>query len=268
MYSDPATLDDIEFLVSSPNRLKVFDVIRTAPRPRHEISERIDASRVTLSRILRDLENRRWIERSGGEYDTTPRGEVVASEVAQLFANLEALDGLEDALPWLPIELFDFDLACLTDATVVTSTKRNLTAAITRTATHVREATRVRNIARGISAEVIEAYLKAAQHDDRSLETILCSSVFDTIRDDVTLKAQLRAMLESDQITVRRYDGQEHPIILTVADDFVLMCGQSNPQSPPDVLETADESIRAWADRFIDGISAEATTVTSDAFTV
>ncbi|WP_096391425.1 hypothetical protein [Halopenitus persicus] len=111
MYSNKTTLADVEFLVSSPNRLDVFDAVRTAPRPRHELRERIDASRVTLSRILRDLEDRKWIERNDGEYSPTPRGEIVTREVAQLFANLEALDGLEAALLWLPVELFDFDLA-------------------------------------------------------------------------------------------------------------------------------------------------------------
>ena len=267
MYSDPSTLDDVAFLVSSPNRLDVFGAIRTTPRPRHVLRERTDASRVTLSRILGDLEARGWIERRAGEYTLTPRGTVVQREVAQLFANLEALDGLEDSLPWLPVESFDFDLACLTDATVVTSTERNVTAAITHMATCVREATRVRNVARGISAEVVAAYLEAATHEDRSLETILCSSVFETIRDDATLQEQLHAMLASDRITVRRYDGPEPPIILTVADDVVHMCGQSNPKSPPESLETSNDRVRRWAVSYIDDIRARATPVPLDAFT-
>ena len=267
MYSDPSTLDDIEFLVSSPNRLDVFDAVRLAPQPRHQLREHTDASRVTLSRILSDLEDRHWIERRGGEYVPTPRGNVVSGEVAQLFANLEALDGLDDILSWLPVELFDFDLACLADATVLTSTERNLTAAITETVSCVREATYVQNVARGISAEVIEAYLEAATHDDRSLETILCGSVFDTIKDDEPLQAQLQGMLASDRITVRRFDGPDPPIILTIADDIVLMCGQSNPQSPPDALKTTNEAVYAWAESYIDGVRAAATPVTSNPFT-
>lgn len=267
MYSDPSTLDDIEFLVSSPNRLDVFDAIRTDPRPRHELRDLMEASRVTLSRILGDLEDRGWIERIDGEYTPTPEGAVVAAEVGQLFANLEAIDGLNGTLEWLPVDLFDFDLACLSDATVLSSTNRNLTAAITQTADRVREASHVRNVATGISAEVVDAYLEAATRPGRTLETVFYDTVFDTVRADPALHTQLEAMLESTHLTVHRYTGPEPPAMLTICDDVVVMCGQSDPRSPPEGLETTNDQVRAWAIAYFDGIRADARPITSDTFT-
>lgn len=259
MYSDPSALDDTEFLVSSPNRIDVFEAIRTGPRTRHELREMTDASRVTLSRILGDLEDRGWIERVEAEHAPTPKGAVVATEMAQLFANLEAINHIEGVLEWLPVDLFDFDLACLSDATVLSSTERNLTAAITHTATRVREASHVRNVATGVSSEVVEAYLHGATSNDRSLETIFHSSVFGTIQEDTTLRSQFHAMLGSDHITVHQYDGEEPPVMLTICDDIVIMCGQSNPRSPPEGLETSNERVRAWATAYFDEIRADTT---------
>lgn len=267
MYADSPLLADVEFLVSSPNRLDVFEALWQSPRPRHELQELTDASRVTLSRILRDLEAHGWIERTAGTYATTPKGAVVAAETEQLFANLAAIDTLEPVLGWLPVALFDFNLSALTDATILSSTKRNLTAAITHTATRVREATIVRNIATGISSEVIDAYLEGATHRDRSLETVLHASVFDSINDDATLQAQLRAMLEADRITVRRVDGEEPPIMLTLCDDSVIMCGRSDQRSPPEGLETSNADVRAWARSYFEELHADSTLLTADLFT-
>lgn len=267
MYSDESTLDDVEFLVSSPNRLDVFDAIRVASRPRHELRESTDASRVTLSRILGDLEDRGWIERIDGEYALTPEGSVVSGEVARTFANLEAIDALDATLEWLPVDLFDFDLACLSDATVLSSTKRDLTAAITHTATRVREASTVRNVATGISAEVVDAYLEAAERSDRSLETVLYDSVFDVVDGDEILQARLDSMVRADQITVYQLDGEEPPVMLTICDGVVVVCGQSDTQSPPEGLESTNETVRAWAESYFDEIRADATPVAPDAFT-
>lgn len=267
MYSDPSVLDDIEFLVSSSNRLDVFDAIRTTPRTRHELRERTDASRVTLSRILGDLEDRNWIARVDGRYESTPEGTIVATEVARLFANLDAVSELNGTLQWLPTEQFDFELGSLADASVITSTDRELTAAITHTADRVREASRVRNVATGISSEVVDAYLEAATHDDRSLETVVHASVFDVIEDDSGLRHRFQGMLDAETITVRRYDGDTPPIMLTICDDVVLMCGRSDERSPPEGVETSDHAVRSWADSYFETLRANAPRVERDAFT-
>lgn len=267
MYADPSVLDDVEFLVTSSNRLDVFDAIQTAPHERHELREHTDASRVTLSRILGDLEDRHWIVRVDGRYEPTPLGEVVATELTRLFANLDAVNRLNDTLRWLPVERFDFELRDLADATVVTSTDRELTAAITHTADRVRGATRVRNVATGISSEVVDAYLAAASHDDRSLETVFHESVFDVVEGDDGLRQQVQEMLEAENITVRRFDGDAPPIMLTICDDVVLVCGRSDERSPPEGVETSNDAVRAWAESYFETLRADATRVERTAFT-
>lgn len=267
MYSNSATLDDVEFLVGSANRLAVLDAISAVPRARHELREVTDASRVTLSRVLSDLEERNWIVRTGETYETTTEGAVVAAEFARLFANVEAIDGLADALGWLPVDEFDFELASLAEASLIASTDRDLTAAITHTADRVREATRVRNVATGISSEVADAYLEAAAHDDRSLETVVHASVFDAAAPDGETGRRLRAMVEAENLAVRRFDGAEPPVMLTVCDDVVLLCGRSDSRSPPEGVESTNGAVRAWADSYFESLRCEAKMVRADPFT-
>ncbi|HKJ60220.1 MAG TPA: hypothetical protein VKA37_13395 [Halobacteriales archaeon] len=266
MYSDPATLDDVRFLVRSPNRLVVFDAIRTGPRERNELRGVTDSSRVTLARILGDLEERGWIARGEDGYRSTPAGTVVAEEVARLFSNVEAAAALDGTLGWLPTDRFDFELSRLGDATVITPTDRDLTRPITWTARRVRESRDVRNVATGISAEVVDAYLDAAEEPDRSLVTVMHGRVFGLVEDDADLRGKVREMLDADAIDVYRYDGEQPPVMSTVCDDLVVLCGRPDPRSTPEGVETDDDAVREWAVSYFESVRAEADPVESDPF--
>ena len=266
MYSDPDTLDDVRFLVRSPNRLEVFDAIRTGPRERHELREVTDSSRVTLARILADLEERGWIVREEDGYRTTPAGAVVAGEVSRLFSNVEAAVALDGTLRWLPTDQFDFELSRLGGATVITPTDQDLTRPITWTARRVRESRHVRNVATGISSEVVDAYLEAAAGTDRSLVTVFHERVFGLVEDDADLRAKVEEMLDAEAIEVYRYDGERPPVMLTVCDEFVVLCGRPDPRSTPDGVETDDEAVREWAISYFDSIRTVADPVESDPF--
>lgn len=266
MHRDPDVLDEVEFLVRSANRLDLLAAIRDRPRTRRELRAVTDSSRVTLSRILGDLEDRGWIERVDGRYEPTPEGSVVAREVARLFDNLGTVENLGETLRWLPVEAFDFELARLADATVVTPTERDLTAPITRTARRVREARRVRNVATGVSAEVIDAYLADAEWD-RSCESVLHARVFDFVEGDPNLCRKLAELVAVDHVSVYRYDGEEPPVMLTVCDDVVVLCGRSDSRSSPEGVETDDPAVRAWATDAFESYRENAEPVDTGAFT-
>lgn len=52
-----SSLEAVEYLARSPSRVKILDLIRNAPRTRDELKEATDVSRVTLTRILNELED-------------------------------------------------------------------------------------------------------------------------------------------------------------------------------------------------------------------
>lgn len=267
MSPDAPPADDVRFLLRSANRLDVLSAVHDAPRTRHELREATGSSRVTVSRILGDLEERSWVDRVGDRYEATARGSVVAREVTRTFENLAAVDTLGETLSWLPVERFDFELSRLADATVVTPTERDLTATVTLVSTRVREAERVRNVAPGISAEVVDAYLESARREGHRLETVLGAPVVELAREDPDLRGRVAELCETDRVTVRRYDGDEATTLVTICDDVVLFCGQPEGGSVPQAVETTDEAVREWAASHVDAIWSAARPLEFAAFT-
>lgn len=146
-----AALDDIASLANSENRVAVFGTLVEASRSRDEVREQVDASRVTVARILRELEARGWIEHSGNEYAVTPRGEWVCEEVTRLIEEMEAEQRLREPLQWFPSDLLTFDVQCLRDAELILLDGSDTTAVVRRIVEFHRSGERVRGISPGES---------------------------------------------------------------------------------------------------------------------
>lgn len=262
-----SSLDDVAFLASSPNRVEVLDFIGTAPRTRDELKESIDVSRVTLSRILSELEERSWIERANHRYETTPRGAFVAAEFMQLLANMDAAEELDDVLAWLPTDLFGFDIECLRDAEIVTPSQSDHTAAIRRVAGAAHDADWVHATATGVSREVIDAFRDLTIDRGGSLELILSAEAVDVVRTDAGLRHQFRGVLESGRATVYRYDGDDPVLMVLVTNDDVLLCGHDEEGPPPGTIETTDGMVRKWATSYFESLRASARPLGIEAFT-
>jgi hypothetical protein len=57
-------LEDIAYLCRSANRVTILDALTEGPYSRRELANQTDASRTTLDRIVNELEERRWVERT------------------------------------------------------------------------------------------------------------------------------------------------------------------------------------------------------------
>ena len=113
-----ATLDDVEFLVSSAHRVGVLEVLADSPCDRNGLREATGASSPTVGRILSDFEDRHWIERSGRTYRLTGLGEFVADRLEGFLDAMTVEQRLRDVAPWLPYELDGFSVDLLSDAVV------------------------------------------------------------------------------------------------------------------------------------------------------
>lgn len=80
------SLEDVEFLARSESRVAVLVALGDGSRTHDELGNVVNASRVTLDRILNNLEDRGWIVRSDGRYESTPRGAFVASEFGRFLS--------------------------------------------------------------------------------------------------------------------------------------------------------------------------------------
>jgi predicted transcriptional regulator len=262
-----SSLDDVAFLASSPNRVEVLSLIQTAPRKRDDLKEATDVSRVTLSRILSELEERGWITRTNHQYEPTPRGSFVAEEFTQLLENMDAALELDDELAWLPVEKFGFDLDCLRDAEIVTPSHSDHTAAIRRVSAAARDAEWVKGTATGVSRDVLDAIRDLTVEREGSLEFVLTPEAVAVIRTDAGLRHRFHDVLESGRATVYRYDGDEPILMVLMTNVSVLLCGHDEEGPPPGTVETVHESVQSWATAYFASRRADSRELGVEAFT-
>lgn len=257
-----AQIEPVEYLARSPSRLTVLQSINEERRSRRELKELTDISRVTLSRVLSNFEERGWIARTSGDYEITAEGAFVATELTRLIGNMRTLEHLDGAMAWLPVEAFDFDLACLANADVATADWGNHTAQIRAVADTIYGADRIVATASGVSHDVVAALRDVTVDGDASLEVMFDDTAVDIVAGDPELRQLHREMLDSGDVDVLRYDGDRVPLLmLTVCDDTVILCGHDEDGPPPGTLETTDETVRAWAEGYFDSIREESSPI-------
>ena len=261
-----SSLDHVEFLARSESRIRVLDAIHEQPRTRNELKELTDISRFTLSRTLADFEDRGWIERVGKRYETTGKGAVIAAEFETLLANLDMAETLDGALEWLQVEKFDFDLARLEDAEVITPSQSDHTAHMRRPAALFERSDRIRTIATGVAYENIEAIRKATVEGDLQFTGILDADSFKAVRAESELADAIVDILTADGTEMFHYDGEDTLVMLIIGDDAVQMCGHHEDDPAPGTIETANLDIRSWAESYFASVRAEATPIEPETF--
>lgn len=267
MYAGSDRLNDVEFLIRSTNRLDVLEAVQDGPRDRSDLRSETDFSRVTLSRILGDLTDRGWVTRRNGLYEITAEGEIVAAEVGRLFANLDVVDRLDETLQWLPTDRFDFELHRLADAEVMLPREHDLTAQIRWVEGRIQTTDRIRSVGTWVAAEILETVVESTVNGGCRFECVLVGDVVDHIREDPDLRESARALLESDEASLSRYDGDDAEITLSILSNGVLLCGQQDARAFPEAVATTDEAVVEWATERFESLRAEATPVDPGVFT-
>lgn len=263
---DPTRLDDVTFLTRSEHRIAVLDAVAETPRARHELRELTGASRVTVNRILDDLEDRGWIIRQNGRCEATAKGAFVADEVTGLVSNLAVSEELDDALQWVPTEAFDFDLTHLQDAEVFRKTDwEDHTETIRRITDLVNRTSRIWGTAVGFSHEVVNAIRETTTEGAASFEVVIEESALDMIRNDSSLRHSFHEMLKSENTSIARHTGQDSLHMVMVFDQTVMVCGKPSGEGPrPGWIRTDDDTVRSWARVYFESALDDSTPITVD----
>jgi predicted transcriptional regulator len=112
-------LEDIAYLSRSANRVVILDGLTEGQYSRGTLANRTGVSRTTLDRIVNELEERGWIERTTeGDYSATAHGRLLMRRFGPFLESVEALHRLDDALTWLPADDLDIGLEHFSDAVV------------------------------------------------------------------------------------------------------------------------------------------------------
>jgi predicted transcriptional regulator len=240
-----AALDDIAFLANSENRVAVFELLVEDPRSRDEVRDQIDASRVTVARVFRELDERRWIEQSGRTYEVTPLGEWIYDEFTRLVGAIEAEHRLRDPFQWLPSEVVTFDVQCLRDADIHILDGSDTTAVIRWIVDFHRSGERVRGVTRGVAPMSIENQWELTVHGDTTVELVLTPAALDVIRNHPPTARKICEMLDAENACYSVHE--DVPISVGIVDGAVGIILTDEQGVLKGRLLTTDETVHEWA---------------------
>lgn len=257
---------DIAFLANSENRVAVLGCLRKGPHSRHVIMEKTDVSRVTLGRILDELENRHWIVQNGHVCDITPLGEWVADEFGTLCETIEAEQRLRHVYRWFPEPGFDFDIRCLADADITLISRADASAPITRLIQQFDIGGRFCAFSFAITSQFLEACWRHVMDGSVTWEWVFTEDVLEVLTDSQTMARQSREMLESGRAEYRLFDGSI-PYVVIISNEMVNLRLADDDGAATALIQSDDADVRTWAESRFDAYWNDATPVGTEVFT-
>lgn len=255
--TDPS-FEAIEFLARSKNRVTVLEVLAGGAMEQYDLEDATGVTRPTLSRILDDFESRGWTVSSGRRYELTQLGGYITEEFTDFLGRMRVDGKLGDVVQWLPNQEFDFDLACLTTAEVVHPQKTDASAPTTHIVRRLEAADRVQVMSYTLLPEAFRVCREKAVHGNQELEVVFDTETIATLATDQRNIDQAREMLETGRVAF--YQSQRPvPYVLVIPDDeVVVVCLTGEDGEPRAVIDTDDETVRAWAQSIFEAFRDDA----------
>lgn len=249
-------LEAVAYVARSPNRIRVLEALGEGPHTRRELGDLTGASRSTISRTLSDLEDHRWIERSGDHYLATPLGRLVSEGISPLVETMETVEALHDVAHLLPADA-DIDLRAFVDATIATPDSVDPTAHMDRGFEHIATADRFEILANTAIPRFIAEAVTRLRHEDFSFTAVVPAEFVRELAPDSTILTGLGDIVDSGG-AVRLVNGEiDHNV--AVADDVVVLWLCDDAGTHQGLLVTENRRVREWATALIDRHDAHAT---------
>lgn len=261
-----SAVDDIAFLANSGNRVAVLRSLADGPHSRHVIMERTDVSRVTLGRILDELEDRHWIVQSGQVCAVTPLGAWVIEEFTAFSKTIEAERNLRQVYRWFPEPGFGFDIRCLAGADITLVSRADASAPISQLIQQFEVGGPLRAFSFAITSQFLEACWRHVMDGAVTWKWVFTSEVLNVLKKSPKMARQSREMLESGRAEYRQYEDSI-PYVVIISTEMVNLRLADEDGAATALIQSDHEDVRAWADSTFDTYWEDGTTVTGEAFT-
>lgn len=259
--SDP----DIAFLANSDNRVAILESLRDGPHSRHVLEEQTGVSRVTLGRILDDLEDRRWITQEGQVCDITVLGDWVVEEYLAFSELMDAERRLREVVRWFPEADYGFHIGRLADADITVVSRADASAPLSRHVRLFEDGGRYRSFSFAITRLFLESCHQHVTDGTITFEWVFTPEVLDVLRGDPRLASHSAEMLETGRVEYRRSD-EDIPYIVLLSEESVNLRLADDDGSPTALIQSDDEAVRTWAEATFEDYWEDATPVTVDEF--
>lgn len=259
-------LEDIAFLANSENRVAVLKSLCDGPHARHVLMEMTDVSRVTLGRILDELEQRGWITRHGQICDVTPIGAWVCEEFDAFEQRMAAENELRAVSQWLPEAGYEFHISCLAGSEITHVTREDATAPIARLMQHFAVGGRMRAFSFAITAPFLQACHGHILDGDITWEWVFTPAVRRVLAADAEMSRYSREMLTSGGATYREFDG-EIPHVVVISSELINLRLADDDGAATALIQVNHPEVREWAERTFEAYWDAAAPIGVEAFT-
>ncbi|GGM68928.1 putative transcriptional regulator [Halarchaeum rubridurum] len=242
-------VETVAFLARSEHRVHVLELLADGTRTRETLLTATGVARVTLSRILGDLEERGWIEKDGNEYALTEYGGLVYDDLARLLGTVSLGESYPDIVGHLPTEWFGFDARHLAEGSLVADEHADPLAAARTVANAVRGADTVRALVGSFVSLPLYAYAEAMRTgDEPDAEIVFGGGTESVVRDDDGIADCVRA-IEANAGTHVYYSVEEpFPCNVDLVDDETVYLSLPRERGGGfDVIECDHPAVREWA---------------------
>jgi predicted transcriptional regulator len=247
---------DIDEFVGLTRRWPVLDALRAEPLDRRDLQERVGVSRPTIHRQLRALGDAGLVTKQNGTFTLTPAGALAATEFSRMFEVMDTVSALSQVVPWLPVAELDFEFDRLRHAAVTLPRRNDPYAPTRRMLRTIHGAGEIRMLTYTFLPEGDPAARQCFLEAEQSFEGVLDSTLVRSLLEDSASAAHLRELLTRGARIGVATDPV--PVILTIADEQVIIGAVDDGGSPQGLLVTDDEVIRAWAEETVDDSLARA----------
>lgn len=244
------TLEKIQFLANSANRIQVLDALTTGPATRRELQKETGVPRSTAARVLEESEDRGWVTSEGSEYQITPVGEVMISEFCSYVETTKGVQYLGKAIDWLPEPVHALDFRYFRDANITIPTEDNPTAAFDRGMELVRTANEFRSLTQNSLPEYMKTICNRVGQGELDFQGIIEANFIEVLRNDPGRATRWYDIAQRMWL----YEGQI-PINMHITDGTALIWLCDENHAGDDVimkglLESDHPTVVSWAESF------------------
>ena len=256
--------EDIQFLARANTRIRAIQLLAEKPRDRDELIERLDISRATLSRLLRQFEDREWVTQDGAQYTTTRFGSAMANDITQLLDTATTVRQFQGIAQYLPFDELGIEFHQLRGARITEATSADPAAPAQRVGQLLDAADRTRILKQTIDPNASRPHYEAVIQGKQQTEVILTHEAIDTVTETPETRQWFQEMI-TNEVPVYRYDGSI-PINLKIIDETVVISVTDENGLLPALIETNDEEIFSWAVETFESYGEGAALVGEEAF--
>ena len=228
--------------VEAIKRADALAVLQEGPVGRAELMDSLDVSRTTIHRIVRGLESRELLVEDAGQFELSPLGHTVATEVTNYRRRVTAAHRLKPFLETLTDTSIDIDIGLFDDATITVSKPTNPYAPVARFMELLRASETLHGFDTTTVAPIYVEDIRREILGGMETDVVYLSAVVEEMVE--AYPEGIEAAIESGQLTLSTHD--DLPFGLAIFDDCIGIGGYDETGLLSAFVDTDSPAVREW----------------------